>query len=117
MKRATAKLRELRSTRRIIENSDSYLAVFDDCFEGRPTPIRCRAAETSLVVDCYGRVFPCVPVSGVDRPIGRANGRTRAAFWKSGEYAAARRSYANCRACYWNCHTEMNLLWQAGAAR
>lgn len=116
MRRASEELLELKRTRRIVENSESYIALFPRCFEGRPSPIRCRAPETSLVVDCYGRVFPCVPLSAVDRPIGRVTGETLAAFWRSEGYAAHRRRLAGCRACYWNCHTEMNLLWHAGRA-
>jgi MoaA/NifB/PqqE/SkfB family radical SAM enzyme len=117
MRRAVETLRRLKETRPIIENSGAYIGLFNDCFDGRPTPIRCRAAETSMVVDCYGRVFPCVPLSEVDRPIGRVTGGTLASFWKSDAYAAARRDLAKCRACYWNCHTEMNLLWASGRRR
>jgi MoaA/NifB/PqqE/SkfB family radical SAM enzyme len=108
---AVEELRRLRRERSILENSSGYIDLFPSCFAGRPLPIRCRAPETSLVVDCYGRVFPCVPFSEVDRPIGRVTGATLASFWKSEAYAAARRDLAACRACYWNCHTEMNLLW------
>ncbi|MCG3136170.1 MAG: Coenzyme PQQ synthesis protein E [Planctomycetes bacterium] len=117
MRRAVETVRRLKRERSIIENSDAYVALFDDCFEGRPSPIRCRAPETSLVVDCYGRVFPCVPLSEVDRPVGRVTGGDLAQFWKSEAFAAARRGLAACRACYWNCHTEMNLIWQKGRKR
>ncbi len=110
---AVRTLQRLKRERTIVENSDRYIALFPSCFAGRPSPIRCRAPETSLVVDCYGRVFPCVPLSEVDKPIGRVDGETLASFWKSDTYAAARRDLASCRACYWNCHTEMNLLWSA----
>jgi MoaA/NifB/PqqE/SkfB family radical SAM enzyme len=108
---AVEELRRLRRERTIVENSDAYLSLFSDCYAGRPSPIRCRAPSTSLVVDCYGRVFPCVPLSEVDRPVGRVRGEDLSALWKSDAYAQARRSLADCRACYWNCHTEMNLLW------
>jgi hypothetical protein len=50
-------------------------------------------------------------MSEIDRPIGRVTGGDLASFWKSARYAASRRELASCRACYWNCHTEMNLLW------
>lgn len=116
MRRAADELTRLKRERTILENSEGYLALFSRCFEGRPSPIRCRAPETSLVVDCYGRVFPCVPMSEVDRPVGRVTGADLASFWKGEAYAAARRSLEGCRACYWNCHTEMNLLWP-GARR
>ena len=117
MARAVADLERIKKERSILENSERYLALFPDCFAGRPSPIRCRAPETSLVVDCYGRVFPCVPMSEIDRPIGRVTGSELASFWKSAQYAASRRELAACRACYWNCHTEMNLLWASRRSR
>lgn len=112
MRRAVDKLLEMKSTRRILENSEGYLALFPRCFAGEPSPVKCHAPETSLVVDAYGRVFPCVPFSEVDEPIGRVTGQTLASFWKSDAYAAHRRALEGCRACYWNCHTELNLLWE-----
>lgn len=112
MQVAVAELEELRRTRSIVENSERYLALFPRCFAGERLPIRCHAPETSLVVDAYGRVFPCVPFSEVDRPIGRVAPSGLASFWKSETYAHERRRLSGCRACYWNCHTEMNLLWQ-----
>ncbi len=112
MARAVERLEHLKRTRSIIENSDGYISLFGSCFAGEPSPLRCHAPETSLVVDAYGRVFPCVPISEVDRPIGRVTGETLAAFWKSERCAAARRELTGCAACYWNCHTELNLLWQ-----
>ena len=69
------------------------------------------------MIDGHGRVFPCVPLSEVDRPIGVVGPGELASFWKSERYAAARRGLAGCRACYWNCHTEMNLLWQRAGRR
>ena len=112
MARGVATLRRLKSERTIIENSDAYISLFPGCFAGRRSPLRCHAPSTSLVIDAYGRVFPCVPFSEVDRPIARIRAGDLAAFWRSEDYAAARRELAGCRACYWNCHTELNLLWQ-----
>ena len=62
-------------------------------------------------------MFPCVPLSEVDRPLGRVTGATLASFWKSETYSAARRDLAKCRACYWNCHTEMNLALRGPLSR
>ena len=112
MQRAVDTLRRLKRERDIVENSDAYLSLFPRCFSGQRSPLRCHAPSTSLVIDAYGRVFPCVPLSEVDRPIGRVTGDELAAFWKSDRYAAERRRLETCTACYWNCHTEMNLLWQ-----
>lgn len=112
MDRAVHTLARLKSEREIVENSDGYISLFPGCFAGRRSPLKCHAPSTSLVIDAYGRVFPCVPFSEVDRPIGRIRAADLAAFWKSERFATARRELAGCRACYWNCHTELNLLWQ-----
>jgi MoaA/NifB/PqqE/SkfB family radical SAM enzyme len=116
MQRAAETLARLQRERAIVENSAAYVALFPGCFAGRPTPVRCRAPWASLVLDGWGRVFPCVPFSEQDRPIGRVAPGELASFWKSEAFAAARRSLAGCRACYWNCHTEMNLLWPGARA-
>lgn len=116
MQLAVERLETIRRERDILENSEAYLSLFPRCFAGRPSPLRCHAPETSLVIDCYGHVFPCVPLSEVDRPIGRVTGDELANFWKSRRYAEVRRELAGCRACYWNCHTELNLLWQSAPA-
>ena len=112
MAQAVEDLQELKRTRDIVENSERYIGLFPRCFAGERLPIKCHAPETSMVVDAYGRVFACVPLSEVDRPIGRVASDGLATFWKSDGYAAERRRLSGCRACYWNCHTEMNLLWE-----
>ena len=64
------------------------------------------------MVDCYGRVFPCVPFSEIDEPIATIDADGLADCWKSPEYAKKRQDLRDCESCYWNCHTEMNLLYQ-----
>ena len=44
-----------------IENSPAGLGLFRSAFAGLPSPVRCRAGYNSLLVDCYGDVFPCFP--------------------------------------------------------
>ena len=38
-----------------------------------------------------------------------------APLWRSSAYDAVRRNLASCRACLWNCHTELNLVMPQGA--
>jgi radical SAM protein with 4Fe4S-binding SPASM domain len=104
-------LRSMRETSGLVDNSDEYLALFERCFRGEPSGLRCYAPYTSLVVDCYGNLYPCVPFNEIDRPVGRLGGGvTVESFWRSREYAKERRELTACQACYWNCHTEMNLV-------
>jgi len=110
--RAAAGLLALRERRPVLENSPAYLSMFGRAFQGLPNGLLCRAPWTSLVVDCYGRVFPCVPVSELDEPVARiASGDEIPALWRKG-LGEARAKYRDCQACYWNCHTEMNLLFR-----
>ena len=90
----------------LLDNSDAYLKLFGRAYEGKPNPIPCAAPRTSVVVDCYGDVYPCVPLNAARKPIG--NGDVRE-LWRSETYRRAREALSGCRACYWNCHTELNL--------
>jgi len=109
-RRAAEGLVRLRERRPVLENSPAYLGMFGRAFAGLPNGLKCWAPWTSLVVDCHGRVFPCVPVSEVDEPVAVIrSGDEIPSLWRRG-LAAARDRYRGCQACYWNCHTEMNLL-------
>jgi len=90
----------------LLDNSRAYLRMFDAAFRGEQRPIACSAPRTSVVVDCYGAVFPCVPLNTVKQEVGRGDVRE---IWRSETYARVRESLHGCRACFWNCHTEMDL--------
>jgi len=108
--RAAEGLLSLRERYPVLENSASYLSLFRRAFSGLPNGVRCHAPYASLVVDCYGRVFPCVPVSELDRPVATIrSGDEIPALWRGG-LGEAREALKNCQACYWNCHMELNVL-------
>lgn len=108
-RRAVDGLLALREKRPVLENSPAYLSMFGDAFAGLANGVKCYAPYASLVVDCYGRVFPCVPVSELDRPVATIkSGSEIPELWRRG-LGASRREYAGCQACYWNCHMELNL--------
>ncbi|HEX5138567.1 MAG TPA: radical SAM protein [Planctomycetota bacterium] len=90
----------------LLDNSPAYLGLFARAFAGAPNPVPCHAPRTSVVVDCYGTVYPCVPLNAARKPVGKGDVR---ALWRSEVYRKAREALQGCRACYWNCHTEMNL--------
>jgi MoaA/NifB/PqqE/SkfB family radical SAM enzyme len=98
----------------LLDNSRAYLDLFPRAFSGAPSPVPCHAPRTSIVVDCYGAVYPCVPLNAARHPVGEGDVR---ALWRSETYRRAREALKGCRACYWNCHTEMNLAlrsWKGG---
>ena len=45
-----------------------------------------------------------------------ASGDEIPALWRRG-LTASRRKYKDCQACYWNCHTEMNLALRGPLSR
>jgi len=94
-----------------LENSPAHIRLFPNSFAGRPSPVRCRAGYNSLAVDCYGNVFPCVPWINWEKSVGSLGDRSLKEFWCSPEYRQKRASIASCRACYLNCQTELNLLF------
>jgi len=104
--RAAARLADRSGKDPLLDNSKAYLDLFARAFTGAPSPVPCYAPRTSVVVDCYGAVYPCVPLNAARKPVGEGDVR---ALWRSETYRGAREALKGCRACYWNCHTEMNL--------
>jgi MoaA/NifB/PqqE/SkfB family radical SAM enzyme len=104
--RGVEALKRLRA-RGILDNSTAYLELLPRAFRGEASPLFCYAPYASVVVDCYGDVFPCFPLMERKEPSGRI---PLAALWRSPEYQARRESLSSCTACLWNCHTEMNLV-------
>lgn len=97
--------------RGLVDNSTGYLDLIPRAFRGEPSPLYCYAPYASVVVDCYGEVFPCFPLMERNEPVGRI---PLIPLWRSKAYAEARRELESCTACLWNCHTEMNLALPQG---
>lgn len=96
-----------------IENSHSHLKMFQKSFAGDPLPIKCNAGYNSLAVDCYGNIFPCVPWINWGKAVGNLKDGSLSACWNSSKYQDQRKITGECRGCYLNCQTEMNLLFDA----
>lgn len=109
-------VRDLVARRRhdpLLDNSERYLGLFLDAYRGNANPLPCSAPRHSIVVDCFGAVFPCVPLNASREEVGRGDVRE---VWRSQTYRRARAALKSCRACFWNCHTEMNIaLKRVGA--
>jgi MoaA/NifB/PqqE/SkfB family radical SAM enzyme len=100
--------------RGVLDNSQAYLDLLPRALRGEESPLACYAPWASVVVDCHGDVYPCFPLMERDRPVGRI---PLAPLWRSAAYAEARERLASCKACLWNCHTEMNLALPQAPAR
>ena len=99
--------------RGVLDNSLAYLDLLPRALRGEASPLRCYAPYASVVVDCYGDVFPCFPLMERKQPSGRV---PLARLWRSRDYQRERERLAACRACLWNCHTEMNLVLPQGGS-
>jgi len=94
----------------LLDNSREYLDMFDGAWSGGARPLPCSAPRTSIVVDCYGEVFACVPRNATRQAVGRVvDGKGLRELWRSEAYRGARDALRDCRACFWNCHTELDL--------
>lgn len=92
--------------RGFLDNSPAYVDLVPRALAGGASPLHCYAPQASVVVDCYGDVYPCFPLMERAVPVARIP-LVRA--WRSRAYEEARRRLSSCRACLWNCHTELNL--------
>lgn len=102
-----------RSGRRI-DNSLRHLRLFGPALSGKANPLRCFAGYTTMVVDCFGEVYGCLPMANQGRSIGNVRDTPLAEIWRSDKYNRVRKEMAGCGACYLNCHAELSLLFQLG---
>ncbi len=103
-------LLDWRARSSLIDNSAAYLGLFDAAVLGRPHDLVCHAGAGHVVFDMHGAVFPCMPFNEADRPFGNLHETRLRDLWNSPEHRGVVAETSRCRACYWNCHTEMNLL-------
>lgn len=96
-----------------IDNSDAYLSLFPQAFRSVPSPLRCLVGYHNVIVDCYGNVYPCALHYEVGKSLGNVNDKPLREMWHSAEYQTHREELTACTDCYWNCHTEINLLYQS----
>ncbi|HXC93335.1 MAG TPA: radical SAM protein [Geobacteraceae bacterium] len=96
-----------------LENSPGYISAIEQAFAGKPFPVKCNAGHTSIFVDPYGRIAPCLGYFQMGRWIAETvNGEGIAEIWRSPAYRELRQETARCRLCYLNCQAELSLLWK-----
>lgn len=118
--RMDAAVRWLRAEKRrspdpeFIDNSYGFLDLFPRAFRAEPSPLTCYVGYHNLVVDCFGNVYPCTVHYQFGRAVGNVEQMPLPELWRSAAYQREREKLAGCKDCYWNCHTEINLLYQPG---
>ncbi len=95
-----------------IDNSDAFLSLFPTAYRGRPSPLKCYVGYHNLVIDAYGNVYPCTVTYQRGEAVGSVANRSLVELWRSPEYQRRREALVGCTDCLWNCHTEINLLYQ-----
>ncbi|MBM4015742.1 MAG: radical SAM protein [Planctomycetes bacterium] len=106
--------RRLREAQRIagarLDNSAAYLAAVPRFLAGATTPLACSAPRTHVAVAPDGRRYPCVPLMTLER-----GGRDADAPGPPAPPGPTEREEI-CRACWWNCHRELDLTLKTIAA-
>lgn len=96
-----------------IDNSNQYLKMFPLAFKGKKFPIPCLAGNTAITIDCYGNLFLCWPFLEIGRPSFKLTGKNKLKdIWYGKEYEKARKEISNCRDCFWNCQSELSIIYQ-----
>lgn len=95
-----------------LDNSEAYLSLFPRAFRGEQSPLRCFVGYNHVLVDPYGNVYPCAFFCETGRSAGNVRDTPLHELWTGSTYRDLRRTLSACRECFWNCHTEMNLLYQ-----
>lgn len=101
-----------------LDNSDAYLSLFGKAFRAERSPLTCYVGYHNLSVDCYGNVYSCTMMLERSIPFGNVATAPLRELWASPAMQARRAELTGCTDCFWNCHTELNLLFQgAGGER
>jgi MoaA/NifB/PqqE/SkfB family radical SAM enzyme len=94
-----------------IDSSERYLELFRHAFRGRELPIPCLAGYVTLGVDGLGNLYPCFPHMEMKRPIANLREQRLRDLFGSDDLARKLHEVRDCRACFWNCQTELNLMF------
>lgn len=96
----------------LVDNSYDSLEALKYQARGLPLPVKCNAGFTSLYVDCYGQIFPCMAfMENGKKVVAKYEPGKLEKFWYSHLYNDFRHKYLNsCRDCYWPCQNEMNYM-------
>ena len=93
-----------------IENTVAYLRLFKQAFRGKPLPIVCYAGYNTIAIDSWGDINPCFPKAEMRRSYANIREISLKDFWNSNISERMRKEASACRDCFWNNHTELNLM-------
>ncbi|GAM10566.1 coenzyme PQQ synthesis protein E [Geobacter sp. OR-1] len=108
--RTVAELVANRRLRSMIDNSSLHLDSFKNSFSGQPSTFPCYAGFASIVVDCYGDLYPCHPWANWRNMSLNIADKGLVKIWNSPEYQKYRDQTVQCGKCYLNCQTELSIM-------
>ncbi len=91
-----------------IDNSRAYLKIVRKLLLEEEVRFKCFAPYTDLFISPYGEVFPCDPLLGLNRPIGKFEPGKLRRLWYSQEYQKKRNELSDCGLCNHQCHRELS---------
>ena len=93
-----------------VDNSPAFFDTVSDFAEQGFLAIPCLAPWNSLTIDLDGTAYPCWPLFLRRRlALGQAF-PSPTALWRSRNTNVLRQALRHCRACCWDCQTELTLL-------
>ncbi len=93
-------------------NSEAYFRLLKDFFMGKPFPAPCVAGHASLTIDGFGDYFACFPHFENRKSYGNIRKSPLKEYWNGEGIKPMRQQAKECRDCYWNCQSEVNLLFK-----
>ncbi|MDP8236066.1 MAG: radical SAM protein [Candidatus Erginobacter occultus] len=94
-----------------IDNSEAYLQISRKILRGEETRLKCFAPYTDIFFDPYGKIYPCDPLLGRNKPFGAFRPGQLKDFWYSKTYQKKRDRLSNCGLCNHLCHRELSLVF------
>ena len=112
LNKAVDELINIRKKSKAIENSLAYLKLFKEAFEGKKLPVSCYAGYATVCIGAYGDIYPCFPrMEGEIEKGPNIRQMPLKKYWHSDQIKEDREKIRECRECFWNNQTEINLLF------
>ena len=88
------------------------MSFYPKALRAEPSPLTCYVGYHNVIVDTYGNVYACTVMYQNGRAVGNVREQPLPELWRSEAYQRHREELTGCKACFWNCHTELNLIYQ-----
>ena len=109
---ALGRIVEMRKHDGFIDNSNRYLKHLKSYLTDSYPDIKCYAGYHSILIDCYGNIFPCYQFYENNNSISHIDKiNSIKEFWYSHQYEEVRKKLLNCQECFFVCQMEPNEIY------